>query len=546
MKVERFFEKFDAFVRLPGAPDRLRRLILALAVRGRIAHAAPTTPDLASSRRTILDRTDLTAPAGSEDPEGHAQTGLGYDIPKSWKWAPLGQLLAFGPTNGVSPRPVDFETPVRSLTLSATTSGRFIDQFFKYIDVEIPLDSDLWLEDGDILVQRGNTLEHVGVAAIYRGEPHRFVYPDLMMKLRLSSAVDVRFVHLAMSEGTARNFLRARASGTSGSMPKINQATLRSLPIPLPPLAQQKRIAAKVEELMKLCDRLEAQQQEREARHGTLASASLTRFSEDPTPASVEFLFHRSYDIEPGGLRNAVLDLAVQGRLLRQESGNRDAQRQAGSFTSKTGLNPREAALPGTWTVRVLAEIAEEIVDCPHSTPKWTERGKICVRTSQFRPGSLDLSESRFVSGETFASRIVRLRPRQDDVLYSREGGILGVACRVPRGVELCLGQRMLLIRAGKDVTPEFLELVLNSPCITKLARRNTTGSAAPRVNVSTVRAYSIPLPPLVEQRRIVAKADQLMALIDDLQARLVASRANGEKLLEAIVAEMTEGPRAA
>ena len=115
------------------------------------------------------------------------------------------------------------------------------------------------MRDGDILVQRGNTIDYVGVAAICRSEPNQFVYPDLMMKLRVSSAFDVGFIHLAMSHEAARDFLRARASGTSGSMPKINQTTLKSLPLPVPPLAEQRRIVAKVDQLMALVDELETQ-----------------------------------------------------------------------------------------------------------------------------------------------------------------------------------------------------------------------------------------------------------------------------------------------
>jgi type I restriction enzyme S subunit len=137
---------------------------------------------------------------------------------------------------------VDYEAPVRSLTLSATTSGRFKRQHSKFITTDVPPDSDLWLRDGDLLVQRGNTIEYVGVAAVYRGEANCFIYPDLMMKLRVFAAVYVEYIHIAMSQEAAREFLRARASGTSGSMPKINQGTLKSLPLPIPPLAEQRRI----------------------------------------------------------------------------------------------------------------------------------------------------------------------------------------------------------------------------------------------------------------------------------------------------------------
>ena len=75
-------------------------------------------------------------------------------------------------------------------------------------------------------------------------------------------------------------------------MQNLNRIHLRNLPFPVPPLAEQKRIVAKVDELMALCDRLEAQQQERETRHAALARASLARFADAPTPANLDFLFH--------------------------------------------------------------------------------------------------------------------------------------------------------------------------------------------------------------------------------------------------------------
>ena len=76
---------------------------------------------------------------------------------------------------------------------------------------------------------------------------------------------------------------------------------------------------AKVDELMALCDRLEAQQQERETRHAALARASLARFADAPTPANLNFLFHPSYTIPPADLRKSILTLAVQGKLVPQD-----------------------------------------------------------------------------------------------------------------------------------------------------------------------------------------------------------------------------------
>jgi type I restriction enzyme, S subunit len=232
----------------------LRKTILQLAVMGKLVRQDPNDEpvDLLLAR-ILIEQKQLKS---GKLKESQLQP-LEYSIPKHWKWQCLDSILVSGPTNGFSPQAVDYETPVRSLTLSATTSGKFKGEHSKFIANEIPPDSNLWLRDGDILVQRGNTLEYVGVSAVYRGEPNCFIYPDLMMKLRISAEIDTNFIYLVMSSEPCRNFLRSRASGTSGTMPKINQTTLKSLPIPLPPLAEQRRIVEKIDRLMGMCDRLE-------------------------------------------------------------------------------------------------------------------------------------------------------------------------------------------------------------------------------------------------------------------------------------------------
>ena len=143
------------------------------------------------------------------------------------------------------------------------------------------------------------------------------------------------------------------------------------------------------------------------------------------------------------------------------------------------------------------------------------------------------MSSPHFVSENTYKARVNRLEPRQDDILYIREGGVLGVACLVPSNTRLCLGQRLMQIRANDAIAPQFLELCLNSPWITEFAAERTTGGAAPRVNMSIVRGYPIPLPPLAEQYRIVAKVDELMAVCDQLEASLTTNTNTQRYLLD-------------
>lgn len=172
----------------------------------------------------------------------------------------LSTVLEFGPKNGYSPRSVEHDTGTKSLSLSATTRGEFDGSHTKNVDTEPPApNSELWLKTGDVLVQRANSIEHVGVAALYDGPDNQFIYPDLMMKLRFSEEIDPRFAVMCLNSKSVREYLRSKASGTSGSMPKINQGTLRGAEFPVPDMVEQRRIIAKVDELMSLCSSLKSQ-----------------------------------------------------------------------------------------------------------------------------------------------------------------------------------------------------------------------------------------------------------------------------------------------
>ncbi|MCP3682643.1 MAG: restriction endonuclease subunit S [bacterium] len=347
-----------------------------------------------------------------------------------------------------------------------------------------------------------------------------------------------------------------------GIKPGLNRNEAYLLLVALPPLDEQHRIVAKVKELMALCDRLEQQQTDSHETHQTLVETLLKTLTDAADQQDFEAAWERiaqHFDIlftteqSVDLLQQAILQLAVMGKLVPQDLKGSVKKNYSNQVRSERRLNRLPENIKGSnidlcseickfinfppqWDVIPLSKIALSIVDCPHSTPKWTKKGKICVRTNQFSPGFLDLTISKFVSETTFKKRIERLKPIENDVLYSREGGILGVACRVPKGTELCLGQRMMLLRPSSVILPIFLEMVLNSPLITTIAKEKTTGGAAPRVNVSTVKSYPIPLPSIDEQQRIVTKANELLDLCDTLKASLRDAQTTQVQLADAIV----------
>lgn len=176
-------------------------------------------------------------------------------IDPTWPVVKLGEIIVEKPKNGYSGKPVDKVTVTRVLSLSATTSGRLDATQFKYLDEDIPSSAPARCRRGDILLQRGNTAELVGTAALYDGDDGAFVYPDLMIRVHPNPDVAVsEYVLAVLQAPAARTFVTSHASGSAGSMPKINQETVQSIPIPLPPLAIQRQIVAELEAERKLVE----------------------------------------------------------------------------------------------------------------------------------------------------------------------------------------------------------------------------------------------------------------------------------------------------
>jgi type I restriction enzyme S subunit len=516
-------DHLDLIATTPAGIQKLRSLILELAVRGKLVPQDPNDePASELLKRIARERARLEAEGTFT--KNKATPVVGEDewpfrAPTGWNWIRLAALGEFkggktpstnrseywsGPIPWVSPK--DMKSLVVKETEDHVSELALSDGLAR-----IPANSVL-------IVVRSGILRRMVPVAI--NERMCAINQDLKALCLVQPAL-ARYVQLII-QGFERLILATLTKvGTTVESIKFDEFSRQ--PFPLPPLAEQHRIVAKVDELMALCDLLEAEQTDAGAAHARLVETLLGTLTQSADAAELAANWQRlaehfdtlfTTESSLDALKQTILQLAVMGKLVPQGTGHAD---------------------PG-WAIKRLDKLCPEIVDCPHSTPKWTATGKLCVRTSQFRPGRLDLSASRFVSDSTFSERISRLKPKENDILYSREGGILGVACRVPLGIELCLGQRMMLIRPGRNVSSAFLELVLNSPMITQLAREKTTGGAAPRVNVATVKAYPIPIPPIDEQHRIVAKVDELMALCDRLKAGLAESRAQKERLATTLI----------
>ncbi|MDZ7642064.1 MAG: restriction endonuclease subunit S [Desulfurivibrio sp.] len=250
---------------------RYRQSVLKAAVTGQLtadwraenAHCLEPGRDLLT--RILQTRRETWQSRGKYQEPAIPDTTDLPELPVGWVWASLDALIIDGPTNGLSPKESSSGKGVPSFKLTATTSGSFVinEKTIKYVGVEVGADSKYWLRTGDVLVQRGNTIEYVGTAAIYPGPNDTYIYPDLMMRIRFADPLIAQWAVTWINFEFAKKHFRRLATGTAGNMPKINSATLKSLAVPLPAQAEVQKILEEVRTVHQRCElSLEASQTE--------------------------------------------------------------------------------------------------------------------------------------------------------------------------------------------------------------------------------------------------------------------------------------------
>lgn len=298
MKLETFFEKFDQFADAPDAVAKMRELILDFAIGGRLLQ--------------ISENAELQADG-------------------EWPRQPLGSIASLI-TKGSTPTSYGHQyqaSGIPFVKVENITDGVInrssMEQFISEETHEFLKRSQL--EPGDILFSIAGT---IGKTCVVRaGDIPTNTNQALAIIRGFGASCEIPFLKMQMDSFVA-NKVKAKARG--GAMPNVSLGDLRELQVVVPPLAEQKRIVAKVDELMALCDRLEAQQQEREIRHGGLARASLARFADAPNPANLHFIFHSSF---------RLTEIHPHPRRPRQTRPPRPQRRTGGGHVGKGSPSER-------------------------------------------------------------------------------------------------------------------------------------------------------------------------------------------------------------
>ncbi len=544
---------------------KLRELILELAVRGKLVPQDPNDePASELLKRIMAQKAELIATGKIKKDKPLppvADEEKPFDLPIGWAYSNLGDVVEI--VRGITfPGNEKSKSPEKGRIACLRTSN-VQDQIewddILYIREEFVSREDQLLKPRDIVMSMANSRELVGKVALV-GEKinQKTTFGGFLGVLR-PFLIDPRFVMSLLRTPHARELLIDSASQTT-NIANVSLAKLRPLFFAIPPLAEQHRIVAKVDELMALCDQLEKQQTHSLEAHQTLVEtllgtltrvASQQELTEAWTRIANHFdtLFTTEHSVDQ--LKQTILQLAVMGKLVPQDPNdeevlhlltrNDERRREiaASDRRSDADSQPILSAddrweIPETWSWRGLADLVL-FVDYRGKTPAKLSSGIRLLTAKNVRKGQIDLSPEEFLSETDYSDWMTRGLPKAGDVLFTTEAP-MGNAAVVELTERFSLAQRVICFQGYGALAPAFLVIQILSGQFQSILDKNGTGMTAKGIKASKLKQLPIAIPPLTEQHRIVAKVDELMALCATLKARLNDAQATQIHLADAIV----------
>lgn len=469
--------------------QELKNSILQLAVQGKLVPQNTEDEPAAELLKRIQTEKTIAVNAGIIKKDKKlseiTEEEIPYDIPDTWEWLRLGQLcqlLDGEKMSGVKHPYLEAKYLRGKIEGSILESGKFVKKGTRLILVDGENSGEVFFatEDGYM----GSTFKVLYIPdAIYAP----YVLNFLLLKKQL---------------------FRNRKTGAA--IPHLNKELFFNLLIPIPPLAEQERIVAKIEELLPLV----AEYDEAEQRLSALN------------------------DSFPDKLRQSILQQAIQGALTERNPDDEPADKlvarimasketllKAGKIRKEKVLAPisndeKPFEIPETWEWVRLSDICN-ISDGTHQTPKYVEHGMPFISAQNVKPYRFIPEVHRDVSREDYLEYNKVVAPAKGDILMTRVGAGIGEAAIIDQDFEFSIYVSLTLIkRYGDELNMEYLLHVLNSPQGRKLASRKTLGKGASQGNLNLVfiREFVVPIPPLAEQQRIVDRVNDLLAVCDALK----------------------------
>jgi type I restriction enzyme, S subunit len=560
MDAQQFVAEFGHIANAPGGIDRLRELIYQFAVTGRLApqkqqegSAGDVLMAVAETRKKLIAKGEWKR---TPKLESTLLNPPAITLPHSWSWSRLLDLGEINPRNTAPDE--DKATFVPMAGVSEKHSSSLLGEEAKWSDIT---KGYTHFANGDVILAKITPCFENGKAAFITGLKYGIGAGSTEFHVfrAMHAAISPAYIYLFLRSPLFRVNGQANMTGTAGQK-RLPTYYFALSPLPLPPTGEQNRIVAKVDELMALCDKLETQQLARESRKAVLAQALLTRFAEEPTQANLHSLFHSSRAITPADLRKAILSLAVKGKLVSQDPSDEPAisslaqiEKEKSALIEARKLRPFRLAdstktrelqypLPKSWRWFLLGEVVFFQEGPGIRNWQFTKEGVKLLNVQNIVDGKLILDNTlRHVSIDEFNNKYKHFSVEDGDILFASSGASWGKTAifRDP-GYTVMLNTSMIRLNFySRRCDDSYL---LNFLRTEFFARQMTIQLAGIQPNFGSTHlgCVFIPIPPVAEQRRIAAKVDELMALVDKLETQLTTANTVGKHLVETVVSALT------
>ena len=541
--IEQLLTHFDRLMQTPESVQRLRRFILDLAVRGKLVPQDPADEPAAELVKRIAAEKARMVKAGEikgSKAKPQRMADAPFELPRSWEWTALGDLFFYDAGIKREPKTLKQDLWLLELEDVEKDTGRLLARIKVSGRESKSTKSEFCV--GDILYGKLRPYLNKVLVADEAGYSTTEI-----VALRPYLPICSQYCALALRRPDFVAYVTRLGQGTK--MPRLRTEDAIIAPFPLPPLAEQSRIVAKVDELMALCDRLEAAQMERETTRTRLAAASLARLNA-PAPDETTFREHVVFVLnnlaplttrpeQVKALRQTILNLAVRGKLVEQDPDDEPVVVRSCSEMKGTGLPPnwRKQRLEELLTENTRNGYARKPDDAPDGVPIL----RISAGTTR-SDGVVAEEEHKLISGVGPDIR-AKYSLASGDLLACRFNGNRAFVGRMKLfkdylGIQPIYPDKLIRVRVDPSrAISEFVQIASESDFVRQEVETfcsTTVGNWG--ISASNLKRVFFPLAPLPEQHRIVAKVDELMGLCDRLEGSLTAGEDARGRLVETVL----------
>ncbi|WP_244851808.1 restriction endonuclease subunit S [Caballeronia sp. SL2Y3] len=556
-------DNFQLLATSPAGAERLRDLILMLAMQGKLVPQCSTDEPAERLMKSIQAEKNASNDASkiSKPSKAISEEETPFELPNGWTWVRLGDVCSYiqrgkGPKYAEqSDYPVVSQKCVRWYGLDLA-QARFIEP-----ESMEGYDPARILRPGDILWNSTGT-GTIGRAVVVPSDlPFSKLVADSHVTVVRPVSVLPNFIWRWIQSPFVQAEIESMASGSTNQIELATGTVIAHL-LPLPPLAEQARIVAKVNVLMHLCDELETRGQLEAKQHARLTTTLFDALARSESPhalaenwarvaAHFDLLLDRPEAVD--ALEQTILQLAVRGLLVKQEPNDEPAgellkriQVEKNRLIADHGLRttaqlevPEEekylGEVPG-WQYCRLGNLAR-FIDYRGRTPQKVEAGIPLITAKNVRPGFISREPREYIAEKDYSAWMTRGFPRTGDLLFTTEAPLGNIAL-IDITERFALAQRVICFQLHDLSIGPYLRLAIMSAQVQEQLSAAASGMTATGIKASRLKEIPIAIPPLDEQRRIVARVEELQRVCFDLRERLIRRQLYQTRLAEALVGQ--------